>query len=177
MMIRNAISALAASALVLAAPALAATPDTGTVNITGSVGKKCKFTQASALIPLGELAGADGKLDATVVNGKTATLVAWCNAPAQVKVTANPIKAGAVAAPAGGQFDDRVEYTATASIGAVAATDATDAGATQAEGTGQNVGIFSSNVGLALSAASTINSGLLVADDYSGSVTVTLTPQ
>jgi len=175
-MIRNAISALAVSTLALAAPALAATPDTGTVNITGSVGKKCKFTQASALIPLGELADADGKLNATVVNGQTATLVAWCNAPAQVAVTANPIKASSVTAPTT-QFDDRVEYTATATIGAVAATDGTETGATQTAGTAQNVGIFSSNVGVALSGAATTNSGLLVADDYSGSVTVTLTPQ
>lgn len=175
-MIRNALTALAVSALALATPAFAATPDTGTVTITGSVGKKCKFTAGTATIALGELADADGKLKAGLVESGTATLTAWCNAPATVAVTANPIKAATVTAPSN-QFDDRIEYTATATIGAVTANDTTDAGAAQILGAASSVGIFSSDIGIALSAASTINSGLLVADDYAGSVTVTLTPQ
>lgn len=179
-MIKTTISALAIAGLAIASPAFAATAvtsDTGTVNITGSVAKKCQFTGTDPeLLALGELSGADGKLDTAKVNNQTKNLTAWCNAASKVSVTANPIKAKLIAAP-NASFDDRVEYTATALIGAVSANDATDATVLQTAGTDQNVGIFSSTVGITLSNASTINNALLVADDYEGSVTVTLTPQ
>jgi hypothetical protein len=179
-MIKTAISALAIAGLAAASPAFAATApvsDTGTVNITGTVGKKCQFTGTDPeTLNLGELAGIDGKLDTAKVDNKTKNLTAWCNAASKVSVTANPIKAQVITAPST-SFDDRIEYKATATIGATSADDTTDAGTLQLAGLDQNVGIFSSTVVVTLSNSSTTNSGLLVADDYAGSVTVTLTPQ
>ena len=182
-MMNKTLAALAVSSLALATPAFAAgTADTGTVNISGVVGKKCHFTGPTpASITLGELADTTtGKLNDTVVEAATATLTAWCNAAASMAVTANPLKAGTYVAP-DSNFDDRIEYTATASIstsaGAKTASDTTDAGLVQAAGTGTSVGIFSSSMGITFTNANTANNGLLVADNYTGSVTVTLTPQ
>ena len=165
-------AAVSLSALA-AAPAVAQTV-TGTVFVNGSVAPKCQFTTPSQTIPLGEMAGTDGRLSAAVVNGQTRTLVGWCNATAStMSVEAQPLvnTSFAPAAPTG--FDKVVNYTGTAVANAVPGTDtSTTAGA----GSPVTVGLFTGNIPVTLSAASTPTGGLLVAGNYSGQVLVTLTP-
>lgn len=165
---------LAVPAALAAAPAFAA--DTGTVDINGSVAGRCLFTTPNKTITLGELAlggidGNAGKLDTAKVNGKSETLVGWCNASAStMSVTATELT-GPTGTASG--FDKRVDYTATAVANSVPATDtSTVTGA----GSNATVGMFTGNVVVTLSAASTPTSGLLMAGSYTGNVAVTLTP-
>jgi hypothetical protein len=162
---------------------IAATPaaaqSTGTVAVDGQVAGRCLFTTPSATISVGEMAvqgtGASaGKLNAAVVNGQTRTLVGWCNGSAStmsVETQALTLTGFAAAAPAG--FDKRVDYTATAVANAVSADDSSiDAGA----GAAETVGLFTGDVVVTLSAASSPTSGLLIAGGYQGQVLVTLSP-
>jgi hypothetical protein len=163
--------------------ALAAVPaaaqSTGTVAVDGSVAGRCLFTTPSATISVGEMSvqgtGATaGKLNASVINGQTRTLVGWCNGSAStMSVETQPLMntGFAPAAPAG--FDKRVDYTATAVANTVSADDSsTNAGA----GASATVGLFTGDVVVTLSAASSPTSGLLIAGDYQGQVVVTLSP-
>ena len=153
----------------------------GTVNINGSVAAKCTFTVNNAVINLGELAAANGQLDAAVVNGRTATLNGWCNGVnSTIAVTSSPIAHTTVAtAPTG--FSRRVDYTATASLtnAAAAAISASDSsvGALSA-GASVVAGLFSAPITVTLSAAASSENagGIMVAGNYTGLVTVTLTP-
>lgn len=149
---------------------------TGNVVINGSVAGRCLFTTPNATITLGELAlgGTDttaGKLDVSKVNGMNATLVGWCNNTASTMTVLATELTGPTATATG--FDKRVDYTATANANSVNATDtSTVAGA----GSAVTVGMFTGNVVVTLSAASTPTSGLLVAGSYTGNVAVTLSP-
>lgn len=166
-----------ASLAMIASPAMAQTADvTGTVSIDGSVAGRCLFTTPNATISLGELAlgGADssaGKLDASKVNGETATLTGWCNnAAATISVEAFPLLNSASSATG---FENRIDYTATASANDASPDDSSaSAGAGQAE----TLGLYAGDIEVALSDAATPNGGLLVAGNYTGSVVVTLTP-
>ncbi len=161
----------------IAAPAFGQTADvTGTVTIDGSVAGRCLFTTPNDTISLGELAlggtGATaGQLDTSKVNGQTATLVGWCNnAAASMSVTTTELTNPAAAATG---FDNRIDYTATATANSVSANDSS---LTVGAGSDENVGMFIGDIDVVLSAASTPNSGLLVAGDYTGNVVVTLSP-
>lgn len=172
-------TAFAVAASALATPALAQATNQGTVEIQGSVAERCLFTTPSATIDLDELAlgGTDtnaGKLDASQVNGRSETLVGWCNATAStMTVQASPLlNVDFTSTPPSG-FDRRVDFTATATANSV---DATDSSTTPLAGTPQTVNIFTGDVVVELSAAATPGGGLLVAGDYEGEVTVTLSP-
>ena len=163
---------LAIPAVLAASPAFAQTAVTGTVNIDGSVAGRCMFTLPSATISLGEISlASNGKLDVAKVNGKTATLTGWCNnTAATMSVTTTQLTNGTTP-PTG--FDNRVDYTATAVANAAIAADSSlVAGA----GTASTVGLFTGNVVVTLTAASSPNTGLMVAGGYTGNVVVTLTP-
>ncbi|HVR89803.1 MAG TPA: hypothetical protein VHG29_01760 [Novosphingobium sp.] len=166
---------IAAPLALLASPVLAQS-STGNVIVNGAVASRCLFTTNSKTITITELAqtgtGAGaGSLDAATVNGRNETLVGWCNSSAStMTVTATPLTN--VASVATG-FVNRVDYTATANANSVNATD-TSVGALAA-GTPANVGLFTGNVLVTLSAASTA-AGLLVAGAYAGNVAVTLAP-
>lgn len=166
---------LAAPLALLASPALAQTA-TGTVSIDGSVAGRCLFTVPNQTISLGELALAGtgataGKLDVAKVNGQTATLVGWCNnAAATMSVTTTELTNAATAATG---FDKRIDYTATAVANTVSASDTSlSAGA----GANATVGMFTGNVVVTLSSASSPTNGILVAGAYTGNVVVTLAP-
>ncbi|MDE1918926.1 MAG: hypothetical protein KGJ57_22735 [Sphingomonadales bacterium] len=156
---------------------------TGTVSINGSVAGRCSFTLDNGVISLGELSqgstgAAPGHLDAAKVNGQQKTLTGWCNGSgATMSVLAEPLWNTATASAG---FDNRVDYTATATANSQNATDtSTDAGAigtTGSAGTPVNVNMFTGNVVVTLSNSSTPTSGLMVAGNYSGQVVVTLTP-
>jgi hypothetical protein len=166
---------IAAPLALVASPALAEDA-TGTVDITGSVAGRCLFTTPSGLIELGELSlgGSDsnaGRLDDSVVNGESATLVGWCNGSAAgMYVEAFPLLNSA---PDATGFTNRVDFTATAEANEAEADDtSTDDGA----GDTVSVGMFAGNVVVTLSDASAPSNDRLVAGDYDGSVVVTLTP-
>jgi hypothetical protein len=165
----------AASCAALASPALAQS-STGTVDINGSVAGRCLFTTPNATISLGELAlggsgSTAGKLDVTRVNGQTRTLIGWCNnTAATMSVTTTQLTNPAATVTG---FDNRVDYTATAVANAASAADTS---LTAGAGTASTVGMFTGNVVVTLSAASSPTNGLLVAGSYTGNVVVTLTP-
>jgi hypothetical protein len=152
---------------------------TGTVTINGSVADRCLFTTPSALIALGELtngggAADAGKLDPSRVNGQNRTLVGWCNGTAAtIGVEAQPLLNADYTGPALNGFDSRVDYTATARANGVNASDSSTAAT---PGIPTAVGLFTGNVVVRLSAASTPTNGLLVAGNYGGQVLVTLAP-
>ncbi len=168
---------LAAPLVLGATPALAQSA-TGTVSIDGFVSERCLFTLPNAVIHLNEIsqtgsgAGA-GTLNAGAVNGRTATLTAWCNgtsASMTVETTELTLQSPPASIPSG--FVTRVDYGADATANAVTATDdSLVAGA----GSAVTVGLFSGNVDVELKNASTA-SGLLVAGTYTGNVKVTLSP-
>ncbi len=159
----------------VATPSFAA-PVTGTVDITGSVAPRCKFTTANAEVLLGELAdNANGGLNATIVNGNLRTLKGWCNnaaATVSVKATAitgdQPVTSGAEAS-----FTNTINFTATAVANGKPpfTDDSTDADA----GLAQNVNMFSGDIEVTLSGADAAGK-LLVAGDYTGKVEVILSP-
>lgn len=164
---------LSAPLALLASPAMAqSTSVTGTVDINGSVAGRCMFTVPSKTISLGEISlAADGKLDVTKVNGRNETLTGWCNnTTASMTVTSTALTNG-TSAPAG--FDNRVDYTATAVTGS---TSANDSSVTAGAGAASNVGLFTGNIVVTLSNASSPTNGLMVAGTYTGNVVVTLTP-
>ena len=168
---------LAAAPLVLIAVPAMAQSATGTVTINGSVAGRCLFTTNSKTITIPELSntgtGASaGKLDPATVNGRNETLIGWCNSSASTMTVTSTALTNTATAPTG--FDNRVDYTATANANSVNATDSS-VGALSA-GTPQTVGMFTGNILVTLSAASSPTSGLLVAGAYTGNVAVTLSP-
>lgn len=162
---------LAVPAALAASPALAQSA-TGTVTIDGSVAGRCMFTVPNKTISLGELAlSSDGKLDVSKVNGRNETLTGWCNNTAATMTVTTTQLTTTTAAPSG--FDNRVDYTATAVTGAVSASDSS---LTAGAGSASGVGLFTGNIVVTLSAASSPTNGLMVAGNYTGNVVVTLTP-
>ena len=164
---------LSAPLALMASPAMAqSTSVTGTVDINGSVAGRCMFTVPSKTISLGEISlAADGKLDVSRVNGRNETLTGWCNnTTASMTVTSTALT-NSTTAPTG--FDNRVDYTATAVTGS---TSANDTSLTAGAGAASNVGLFTGNIVVTLSNASSPTNGLMVAGTYTGNVVVTLTP-
>lgn len=164
---------LAIPAVLAASPALAqSTSVTGTVNIDGSVAGRCTFTLPSVNLSLGELSlASNGKLDVSKVNGKQATLTGWCNNTAATMSVTTTQLTNATAAPTG--FDNRVDYTATAVANSASASDSS---LTAGAGASSTVGLFTGNIVVTLSGASSPNNGLMVGGGYTGNVVVTLTP-
>ena len=164
---------LSAPLALMASPAMAqSTSVSGTVDINGSVAGRCMFTVPSKTISLGEISlAADGKLDVSRVNGRNETLTGWCNnTTASMTVTSTALT-NSTTAPTG--FDNRVDYTATAVTGS---TSANDTSLTAGAGAASNVGLFTGNIVVTLSNASSPTNGLMVAGTYTGNVVVTLTP-
>lgn len=164
---------LSAPLALLASPALAQSTDvTGTVSIDGSVAGRCMFTVPNKTISLGEISlASNGKLDVSKVNGRSETLTGWCNNTAASMTVTTTQLTNSTAAPTG--FDNRVDYTATATTGS---TSANDSSLTGGAGSPSSVGLFSGDITVVLSAASSPNNALMVAGTYNGNVVVTLTP-
>lgn len=166
---------IAATALTALFASTAAAAQDGTVTINGTVAAKCVIAP-SATITLGEMADLNGVYN-SVVDGKTATLTAWCNGAAStMTVASTAIKLVGGVTPVTG-FVDTVNFTGTASVasasggGTVSASDSTTAVPSAAA----TVGLFSNNITVALSASATAT-GKLIAGTYQGSVVVTLAP-
>lgn len=167
---RIVLSGCAALAVVTAAPALAQSAD-GVVTVNGFVAPKCLFTIPSGVINIPEMSGPDGKLDPATVNGQNVTLAGWCNGAAAVMyVNATPLQN--VGSP-GANYDNRVDYTATALANSVSANDTS---LVPGPGSEENVGLFVGDVVVTLSNSSSPGNKLLLSGPYSGTVTVTLAP-
>lgn len=164
---------LALPAVLAASPALAQSADvSGTISIDGSVSGRCMFTLPNKTISLGELSlSSTGKLDVSKVNGRSETLTGWCNNTAATMTVTTTQLTTPTGAPSG--FDNRVDYTATATTGSVSANDTS---VTAGAGAASTVGLFNGTITVVLSAASTPNNALMVAGNYTGNVVVTLTP-
>lgn len=179
------------AAAAIATPAMAQDV-TGTINITGTVAKKCFVLNGSSAsstfgttVPLGELAQSNGtlkpssELSATFASYSASGLdaqVICTSATPNVSVKAEPL-VNTVAADAG--YDNSVDYTADVKFtivsgGPTTVSDvSTDTAATTATlasrltGTGTNVEVRTSNW--------TAN-GTLVAGSYAGKITVVISP-
>lgn len=151
-----------------ATPALAVD---GTVTVQGNVAPKCLFTEPSDTIIIPEMSGTDGKLDPSTVDGQTAQLVGWCNSTAAVMyVNASPLLNVGTPGP---NYDNRVDYTATAAANSVNASDSSLA---PTPGSESNVGLFVGDVVVTLSNSSSPGGKLLLSGEYNGTVVVTLAP-
>jgi len=158
-------------AVLVASPVLAQSA-TGSVEVDGVVAGRCLFGLPNATISLGEISlPGTGRLDVSKVNGRTATLNAWCNGAAATMTVTTTQLTTPTAAPGG--FDNRVDYTGTASV---TSGSASDSSLTAGAGTPANVGRFNGDILVTLSAASSPTGGLMVAGAYTGNVLVTLTP-
>lgn len=160
----------AALALIGTAPAFAQA--TGQVDVNGFVESRCQFDGlGNAVINLGEISDAGGKLDEAAVDAGQATLQGFCNGAAStIKVEAFPLLNSASASAS---FDNRVDYRATATAGNAAPIDDSNvAGA----GSDVSLGLFSGNIVVDISNSASPNDRLMVAGDYNGSIVVTLTP-
>jgi hypothetical protein len=149
----------------------------GSVNVTGSVASNCAFTgQSTVNLALGELAGQDGTLNASVANSPPyATLAGWCNSAGStmsVSATKMNLQNAPQNTPAG--FITQLNYKASATVGSTTATYDTAVSGSQA-GASKTVNAFSSNniqVGVAFDTAN----GLLLSGTYGSTISVTLTP-
>jgi hypothetical protein len=162
---------------VSASPALSQSTSiaVGTVDVKGTVGSRCQVVApATKEINVGEMTGNSGILDPTTINGRTETLSVWCNqASASMEVEALPLLN--VAAVATG-FTNRVDYTATATIGGTTGPTANDTSSTSAVGAPTPVGLSSGTINVVLSQAASNGGPLLIAGAYTGRVLVTLRP-
>jgi hypothetical protein len=168
-----------AAAVTLAAPAAAQQSVPGTVTINGAVADRCLFTRPAEVITLGELAqgsggSSPGRLDKNKVNTRFATLTGWCNgAAARMTVQAKPLLNVDHLEDATG-FDRRIDYTASATANRETAEDSSVGDLST--GAPAPVGLFTGDIVMTLSEASTPQEGLLIAGRYQGEVVVTLTP-
>jgi hypothetical protein len=165
------------AAMAVSTPAFAQSVN-GKVDINGNVAARCLFTTANELITIPELSdqatgGISGKLAASTVNGQTKKLAGWCNGAASTMTVQSTPLTNTVPAP-NASFDNRVDYTATAVTSTGSANDSS-VGALSASAP-STVAIFTGDITVTLSAASSPNSGVLVAGAYGGKVDVTLSP-
>ncbi len=180
------------AAAAIATPAMAQTTEvTGTINITGSVAPKCFVLNGSTAsdtfgttVALGELAQADGTLKPSAdlsaqfltVGGAALDARVLCtSATPNVSVTAEPL-VNTVAADTG--YDNSVDFTADVTFTRVGGTTlvsdlssnpaaSTASLPSRLTGTGTNVTVRTSGWNA---------SGVLVAGDYTGKITVVVAP-
>ncbi|HWE48081.1 MAG TPA: hypothetical protein VG407_18840 [Caulobacteraceae bacterium] len=163
-----------------AAVAQSSNTSTGSVTVNGFVALRCSFTSENVVLNIGEMAIQSGSsstlgaYDHTKLDGLSTQLDGLCNgAGSTMTVQAFPmLNTAFTSAPPSG-FDNRVDYTATATENSVSAT-ATSTSATP--GAPVTVGDFSNAITVNFSNSATPGGGKMVAGPYTGSVNVTLTP-
>jgi hypothetical protein len=200
MTIRSKIAALAvgASALALAAPALATTPAgsvTGTVNVTGNVSAKCMVVPGagstfSDTLAFGELStSADGTLS-PATSTQTVSFEVLCNSTTPtVTVSATPLKAQNNSAGGASGYSDTVDYLAEVTVQkatsgtAVFSYKTVDGTAVVGEpstgAVGDRLKAASGNLSVKASALATRGgaANVLIADtSYKGVISITVTP-
>jgi hypothetical protein len=174
----------------IAAPAMAQTV-TGTVTITGSVAPKCFVDPGAgstfgATVQLNELAKADGTLRTigplSATSGSLSTRIV-CTTPApQISVNAEPLLNAAAADPG---YANRVDYQADVAVTRIVlgvdttATFSNDSAAANGAVTpiGGRLSNVANNVVVSAQNFRTANAtDLLVSGNYSGTITVVVTP-
>jgi hypothetical protein len=177
-----------AFAQTLANPAATAGPaQNGTVTYAGRVNAFCSaVTPTTALIQLGDLSNATGAFVPGAVNGAGGAYGATitCNgANTSLAMTANQITNPLVSLDANALaagFTNTIDYTATlAKVGSTSYVQNPTAilsDATGGSGASRVVGLVRSNISLTLSGAALASGNTLVAGNYSGTTTFTLTP-
>lgn len=188
-----ALIAMAASAAIATPAAAQAVNATGTINITGSVTKKC-FVNGPAAgstfggnVSLGELAKADGTLEASSVlegrfNAAGASVlqaaVICTSANPEVSVTATPLALAPAPSTVDPGYDATIDYDADVTFTRVGGTTlvsdstttpaaATATLASRLTGTGTNVSVATSDW---------TASGILMSGGYAGSITIVIAP-
>lgn len=178
------VSALMIGSAFVAAPAFAQA--SGSVDVTGTVAAKCTaVTPITGSITLGELAKADGTVDAAFAantGGLSRSFTVRCNGAApKVSVEAKPlVNAAAGTSPTG--YTNTVHYTAT--LVAIAAKGGNTTVADQSISTGATSGQLSerfapgqNNLTLTVgSGATTDTNAILDAGSYAGKVEITVAP-
>jgi hypothetical protein len=181
---RHVLAVAAATLGLLSAGAALAQPAptdvTGDVGIGGVVTPRCGFNSTDVTINIGEMSFTSGpsasiaKFNPTTLNSRSTTLNGFCTgANATMTVQAHPmLNTSFVGAPPSG-FDDRVDFTATATEGVVSASASSTSGSPGAPST---VGVFANDIVVSFSNSATPGGGRLIAGPYTGSVDVVLTP-
>lgn len=166
------LAAIAAAAI--STPAFAA--DT-TIDISGTASARCGVDAATP-ITLGELANGDGSLNAAAVNVSQTAVVgnAFCTGTSNtVEIDADPLlRVGGTPPGTPGTFGTQINYSVALSAGALSLSNATANAATSVSG----VPAFTFATGDVAISGATLTGGAtkILAGDYEGSVTVTLTP-
>jgi hypothetical protein len=177
---KNILFAAAALSALAAAPAMA---QTSTVSLTGQVDPGCSFAGQSGPRPLGDISTGVGVLAASAVNvtlGTLGTTVTCNGVNASISVDADPL-VGSNAPPndAPAAFTNIVNYTATAALSGYTQTGVSSIAnaTTAATATTSTVGLMQSPGSLAITgAALPSGASVLVAGDYTATVTVTIAP-
>lgn len=178
------LSALVIGSTVVATPAFAQAA--GSVDVSGTVAARCSAaTPITGSITLGELAKADGTVDASFAGntgGLSRNFTVKCNgANPKISVEAKPlVNAAATSSPNG--YTNTVHYTATLiATGAKGGTtpvadQSLSSGATSAQ-VGDRLAAVSNNVTLTIGSGLTADStAILDAGTYAGKVEVTIAP-
>jgi len=185
-------SASALSLILLPQPLLAQTQATGTVDVTGRVGGRCAVQVGAAssstftgTIALGELAGGNGQLSpalagATIPSAQIAFTIICTSPLPTFKLSATRL-ATAATAPAG--YANAVDYTVAVAVSQVSgtppalnyATSSTPPAQISAILTGRPSNI-ADNVVVRVHSLNAAAGALLVAGDYTGTISLTITP-
>ncbi len=182
----SAIAASMAGGTAFAQP-IADPPATAEVQITASSLAACEIKGTFVAINVGDMLNkSNGGLNASTVNGKSTSIsgTVLCNGVnSTLEVTAAPITALNALPPDADKagFTNQVDYTATASLSGGVSSEGAFAIADKSGvvgGTSSKVGLLTANAGqfvVTLSDAALPGSAkYLMADKYSGSVTLTL---
>jgi hypothetical protein len=155
------------------------------LNISGTISPSCSvLTLASAPVNLNSISdpSSPGALNAAAVNVllRTTPSITCNGGGTTLSIDAAPLLGPSLPAAASSLFSNVVNYTATinksgsgAFVQNLAATGIENS-TTNAGATSSTVGLISSSFSIALSNA--LASGVLVAGDYNGTVTIALTP-
>ncbi|HEY1750671.1 MAG TPA: hypothetical protein VGG29_05375 [Caulobacteraceae bacterium] len=186
------ITCLAAAALALPGAALATpasegpAPTTAAFSLSGAAPKACGLgTAGQSTLDIGEMVDAStGELAAISNPPSTSITGSWCNTASTVSVVATPLVAQSFAGQPPTGFTKAVNYTATVSAwstnAAAFATNGNEAGVQRdtTPGSQPQPAPTATTIDVAVgSFAAPAASDFLVADtDYSGAITITLTP-
>lgn len=162
------------------AAAQSAADATGSVTINGSVAGRCMFTSDNVVLNIGEMSNTSGSpsvlgtYNHTKLDGLTTQLTGFCNgAGATMTVQAFPMLNTGFTGTLPTGFDDRVDYTATATESNLSATATS---LSNVPGTPTTVGAFNQAITVSFSNSATPGGGKMISGPYTGSVNVTLAP-
>lgn len=153
-----------------------AEPAQGTVSLSATATARCGFTDGGqdTNLPLGELTQADGRLDTSKVNGKTASLGGWCSgAGSTISINAGRISRVLLPSSLPSDFSAQIDYQAAVTINGQTAQSQSNVGGSSPV----VVGPFAGNITVAMNNAQTVggaNRFLVAGGTYFGQVQITI---